>query len=364
MSAKLRVAIVGCGKIADGHVGELQRMTDVEIVGVCDLEPLMAEQIAARFHLPYFTDDFGRLLAEQHPDVVHITTPPQSHRALARQAMDAGAHVYCEKPLAPTREDVEAVIAHAEATGRLLTVGHSFYFDPPALAVRDLIERGVIGDVVHVESHFGYNLSGPFGGAILADSSHWVHALPGKLFHNNIDHMLNKVLEFIDDDEPGVDAFAMRRRDRTFGDVRDAMLDELRVVIRGARTTGFATFTSHVTPVSHFMRVYGTHAVVHADFNIRTVTIEHGVTLPSAIGRLIPPFKRGNEYWRQGRHNVWRFARSDYHFFAGMHHLMRRFYAAIREGAELPISYRDMRRLSTVMDTIWRRVAPDVEAGR
>ena len=56
-----------------------------------------------------------------------------------------------------------------------------------------LVAEGVVGDPVHVESWFGYNLSGPFGAAMLADASHWVHALPGRLFHNNIDHMLNKV---------------------------------------------------------------------------------------------------------------------------------------------------------------------------
>ncbi len=358
MNDRLRVAIVGCGKIADGHVGELQRMDDVDIVGVCDLEALMAEQIAARFGISYFTDDFARLLQERTPDVVHITTPPQSHAALARQAMDAGAHVYCEKPLAPTAEGVDAMIRHAESTGRKLTVGQSFHFDPPALRMRELVQAGVVGEPVHVESHFGYNLAGPFGGAILADASHWVHALPGKLFHNNIDHMLNKVLEFVTDDTPRVDAFAMKRREKSTGDVRDEMLDELRVVIRGERVTGYGTFTSHVTPVSHFLRLYGTRAVLHADFNIRTVTLEHGVTLPSAIGRLIPPFKRAREYSREGRHNVGRFLRSDYHFFAGMHHLIRRFYDSIRSGAELPISYRDMHRLSVVMDEIWRQIAP------
>ncbi|HEU4365632.1 MAG TPA: Gfo/Idh/MocA family oxidoreductase, partial [Candidatus Krumholzibacteria bacterium] len=171
---RLRVAIVGCGKIADGHVGELQKMRDVEIAGVCDLELLMAEQLAARFGIGHYTDDFHGLLMETRPDVVHITTPPQSHLSLARQAMDAGAHVYCEKPLALDEPGTDTMIRHAEATGRKLTVGHSFHFDPPALVMRRLVAQGVIGDPVHVESHFGYNLSGPFGAAMLADSSHWV----------------------------------------------------------------------------------------------------------------------------------------------------------------------------------------------
>lgn len=353
---RLKVAIVGCGKIADGHVGELQKMPDVEIVGVCDREILMAEQLAARFKIPFHNTDFAALLAERRPDVVHITTPPQSHLALSRQAMDAGAHVYCEKPLAMNLAQTEELIAHAERTGRKLTVGHSFHFDPPALAVRRLVAEGVVGEPVHVESHFGYNLAGPFGAAMLADASHWVHALPGRLFHNNVDHMLNKVLEWVTDPVPAVDAFGIKRRPGSHGDVRDLLLDELRVVLRGRAVTGFATFTSHVTPVSHFLRLYGTKGIVHADFNIRTVVVEHGVKLPSAIGRILPAFKREAEYRREGRHNVLRFMRSDFQFFAGMNHLITRFYAAIRGEEALPISYDEMRRLARVMDTIWGQI--------
>lgn len=353
----LRVAVVGCGKIADGHVGELQKMPDVEIVGVCDLESLMAEQLAKRFGLTYCGDDFDQLLAARTPDVVHITTPPQSHVALATRAMDAGAHVYVEKPLALDLAGTDAIIRHAKHTGRKLTVGHSFHFDPPALEMRRLIADGAIGEPVHVESHFGYSLAGPFGAAIMGDAGHWVHGLPGRLFHNNVDHMLNKVLEFVADCEPRVHAFAARRRPQTYGDLRDRMQDELRVTILGKSVTGYATFTSHVTPVSHFLRVYGTRGVLHADYNIRTVVLEPGPTLPSAVGRLLPAFKRAGEYRRAGWRNVRRFARSDFQFFAGMNHLIARFYESIRTDAPLPISYDDMRRLARVMETIWAQIA-------
>jgi len=356
---RLKVAIVGCGKIADGHVGELQKMPDVEIVAVCDREILMAEQLAARFKIAHHNDDFAALLSQYRPDVVHITTPPQAHLALSRQAMDAGAHVYCEKPLAMNLAQTEELIAHAERTGRMLTVGHSFHFDPPALAVRRLVAEGVVGEPVHVESHFGYNLAGPFGAAMLADASHWVHALPGRLFHNNVDHMLNKVLEWVTDPQPDIDAFGMKRRPVVHGDVRDQLLDELRVVLRGRTVTGFATFTSHVSPVSHFLRLYGTQGILHADFNIRTVVVEHGVRLPSAIGRILPAFKREAEYRREGRHNVLRFMKYDFQFFAGMNHLITRFYAAIRGEEPLPISYDEMRRLSRVMDTIWSQIGAE-----
>ncbi len=243
----LNIAIVGCGKIADNHIEEIQKIPDLaRVVSVCDLELLMAEQVATRYGIRSYYDSFDRMLEVERPDVVHITTPPQSHLALGTKAMDAGAHVYVEKPLTLSYEDSKRLVAHAEQTGKKLTIGYSYLFDPPAIAMRELIAAGALGEPVHVESFYGYNLAGPFGAAILGDPTHWVHRLPGKLFQNNIDHLLYKVTEFLDEDEPKVVATGAVRRKERFGDERDNMLDELRVMIQGARTSVYGTFSSHI----------------------------------------------------------------------------------------------------------------------
>jgi predicted dehydrogenase len=110
----LKVAIVGCGKIADGHVEEIRKLPHLaSVVAVADREPLMAEQLAARYGISAHYDDVDRLLAVERPDVVHVTTPPGSHVALARMAIDAGAHVYVEKPLTPSFADSRGLVDHA-----------------------------------------------------------------------------------------------------------------------------------------------------------------------------------------------------------------------------------------------------------
>src|SRR4029079_7044998 len=88
----LRIGIVGCGKIADAHASQIQRIAGCEIVGVCDREPLMAKQLFGRFPIRRCYGDLDEMLAEARPDVVHITTPPQSHYDLARRCLEAGAH--------------------------------------------------------------------------------------------------------------------------------------------------------------------------------------------------------------------------------------------------------------------------------
>lgn len=350
----LRIALVGCGKIADGHVEEIQKMPErATVAAVCDRELLMAEQMSVRYGIPGFYDSYEKMLAEARPDVVHITTPPASHLALGRAALDAGCHVYMEKPLGLTYADAEALVNHAARAQRKLTVGYTYLFDPPAIEMRRLLAEGAIGELVHLESYYGYSIGGQFGAAILGDAQHWVHALPGKLFQNNIDHVLNKLTEFIDDDEPAIDAFAWRRSPAKYGDVRDEMQDELRVVVRGARVSAYGTFTSWVKPSAQFVRLYGTKNIMHVDFVSRTVTLEPGATLPSAIGRLVPAFGQALQFARQGAHNAGAFARGDFQFFSGLNRLFAMFYDAITADGPLPISTRDMLRVARWMDRIF-----------
>jgi len=356
----LKIGIVGCGKIADGHVEEIQKVPELaRVVGVCDREPIMAEQIAMRYGLDYHTNDVERLLAERKPDVLHITTPPGSHLPLAKLAIDAGCHVYVEKPMTLSLADTKELVAHAEKAKKKLTIGYTYLFDPPALEMRDLIAGGALGDIVHVESFYGYNLSGAYGSAILGDPSHWVLQLPGQLLHNNIDHLLNKTLEFLEDDEPRITAHGFVRRTQRFGDARDAMLDELRLLIHdrsGSGPTVYGTFSSHIRPAAHFARVYGSKNTAHVDYIARTVTLESSGSLPSAIGRLVPAFEMAAKFAKAGARNVGKFARSDFHFFSGLSYLIRAYYRSILDDSPPPISHRDIIRASAMLDSIFSQL--------
>ena len=357
MSKELKVVLVGCGQIADGHVSEIQKLGNAAVLAVCDLEPLMAEQLAVRYGVPRHYEDYEKMLAEQKPDVVHICTPPGSHLPLAKMAVDAGCHVYVEKPLALNYEDSVTLVEYVEKAGRKITIGHNSQFDPPILELRKMIARGEFGDCMHIESYFGYNLGGPFGKAILGSPDHWVHRLPGKLFQNNINHMLNKITELLPDERPEIRAMGWMHGGQTqFGDVRDELMDELRVVIRGKDMSAYGTFTSHVKPVAQFARYYGTESIVHLDFISRTVTVERGATLPSAIGRLAAGFDQSMQYARSAARNAQRFLRSDYHYFAGLAYLIRSFYDSILHGAPLPVSTRDILRIAWMMDEIFEQI--------
>ena len=141
----LRAAIVGCGKIADAHAFQIRRIQGCEIVGVCDTEPLMARQLSERFQVKRWYSALGELLEDARPDVVHITTPPESHYKIAHFCLERGCHVYVEKPFTLNEEDAQRLVDLANKMQLKLTAGHDGQFSHVARRMRALVQEGYLG---------------------------------------------------------------------------------------------------------------------------------------------------------------------------------------------------------------------------
>lgn len=355
---KLRVGIVGCGKIADGHAEVVKHLAGAELAAVCDREPLLAEQLAVRLGVPAWYGDTGEMLARERLDVVHITTPPAVHLPLTRQCVAAGAHVFLEKPLALTAPEARELIDVVVAGGRQMTINYWPNFDPPAMQFKRMMANGEIGDPVHVEAFIGYDLAGPYGQVLMSDPNYWVHKLPGKLFHNMIDHVFNRIVPLFPDLEPEIHAFAFKRREGVRNNATDAMLDELRVYMKAGTVSAYGSLCSHARPIANTLKVYGTKATVEVDYNNRTVVNTTSQRYPSALGRLAPPLQMAGRYLAEGRKNIGQFRRSEFHFFAGMSKLLELFYEGIRTGGAPPIPYSEIMRVCEVMDRVIQQVYP------
>ena len=353
----LRIGIVGCGKIADAHVEQIRALGRGEVVAVCDSEPLMAEQLAVRMNVAARYTDFARMLAEARLDVVHVATPPSSHVTLAGAAMDAGCHVFVEKPFAPTASDAEIIFARARETGRRVSVNYLYNFETPALDLQAMLDRGELGEIVHLETAYGYNLGGDYGLALMSDPQHWVHRLPGRLFHNVLDHVLAKVVAHLGDDA-SVQVVSFRRRDASGDAALDAMPDELRFLIRSGGVTASGIVSAHARPVAHSLKVYGARDSVELDYATRTIVRSARQNQPSAIGRLFPAWAQARQYKRNGWRNVGRFRRHEFHYFQGMRVLLARFYDAIETGAPDPIPPDQILRVCRLIDRIVDAMKP------
>jgi hypothetical protein len=166
--------------------------------------------------------------------------------------------------------------------------------------------------------------------AVLSDPAHWVHRLPGKLFHNVLDHVLCKVAPLLSSDEIDVTCTAFRRRAAVGSPIVDALPDELRFVLRNGALTMNGYISAHARPVTHTMRVLGTRDSVALDFVGRTCIPVARQRYPSSVGRLIPALDQAREFASAFRRNIRAFRRYEYSFFQGMRRLLSAHYGAIR----------------------------------
>lgn len=146
MTKKLRIGIMSFAHLhAEGYIGILQNDPNVDYIGLADHDPERAKRYAKQFESPMF-DDYAALLAEK-PDAVIIASENNKHRELTEMAAAAGVHVLCEKPIATTIEDAEAMIAACEKANVNLMIAFPMRFSPAAQQIKAAIARGDFGAI-------------------------------------------------------------------------------------------------------------------------------------------------------------------------------------------------------------------------
>jgi len=360
----LKVAIVGCGKIADSHVSQIQRIKGCEVVGVCDKEPLMAKQLCERFSIKRNFGDLPELISEVHPDVVHITTPPAVHFDIASFCLKQGCHVYVEKPFTLYEDEAHKLIELATDENLKITAGHDDQFTHVARRMRTLVQSGFLGDgPVHMESYYCYELAlTGYAGAILGDKQHWVRRLPGKLLHNIISHGIARIAEFLVTDSPqvivhGFTSPLLRSRGET------EIIDELRVIIsEEQRTTAYFTFSSQMRPSLHMFRVFGSRNGLVLDHDQETLIKLRGTRLKSYVEKFVPPITMAKQYLGNLRINLGTFLARDFQMKSGMKYLIESFYQSIQDGTPPPIPYREILLTARIMDSIFSQLNQQSES--
>ena len=354
----LKVAIVGCGKIADSHALQIQRIEGCEIVGVCDREPLMAKQLYERFPVKGYFTDLTELLDNARPDIVHITTPAESHFDIARVCLEEGCHVYVEKPFTLYADQAQRLVELAERKGVKLTVGHNDQFSHVARRMRTLVQSGYLGGPpVHMESYYSYDLGDPsYARALLGDKHHWVRRLPGKLLQNVISHGIARISEFLKSDVPHVIAYGfvsslLKQINET------EIVDELRVIISEDQgRTAYFTFSSQMRPLIHQLRIYGPRNGLILDQDHEILIRLRGQKFKSYADHFISPVLFAKQHLGNLVTNVRLFLGRDFHMESGMKYLIQSFYRSIQEDAPVPISYREILLTARIMDTIFEQL--------
>ena len=153
MPDPINIAVVGYGYWGPNIVRNVMERPELEFWGLCELERRAARlSSAALSGRPHQRSSFEEVLADPAVDAVSIATPPHTHYALVKRALEAGKHVLVEKPLATPLGGREELAELAEREGLVLMPGHTFLYSPAVNKVRELIDSGELGEVYFVTS--------------------------------------------------------------------------------------------------------------------------------------------------------------------------------------------------------------------
>lgn len=152
----LKAAIIGCGSIAEKrHIPEYAANKQVEIVAVCDIVGERAEKMASQYGAKAYTD-YKEIMQVADVDVVSVCLPNNLHAPVSIAALQAGKHVLCEKPMATSKEEAEAMIEAARVSGKTLMIAHNQRFVASHQKAKEILDSGKLGKIYSFKTTFGH----------------------------------------------------------------------------------------------------------------------------------------------------------------------------------------------------------------
>ncbi|MCL4849739.1 MAG: Gfo/Idh/MocA family oxidoreductase, partial [Acidobacteria bacterium] len=315
-SQPLRIALIGTGKMGLNHLRAIAGCTGATVVGVADPQ---ADAEALGPLLPpdaVIVESAQALFERARPDIVHIVTPPATHAALAAEAIEAGAHVYVEKPFTLRRADAEHLVALAARRGRRVVAGHQCLFQHSALRGRDSL--GQIGTIVHIESYFSFR-------QVRRSMS------PVEQAKDILPHAVYMLVDLLRAARPGDDT-PIRL------DALQASADGSVFALLSLGTCrGILVVTLTGRPVEQYAHVVGTNGSLRIDLVADAVTslVGPGASAPSA---LLAPSRLAWQGVTRSTAGFARQIRERKYGYPGLRTLCQRFYDSIRADAPPPIS--------------------------
>ena len=332
----LRVALVGGGKMAEHHARAIAATAEAAaLVAVAD--PSEASRAAITRIAPTARGyaSFQELLAAEHPDVVHVVTPLDTHFELARQALGAGCHVYVEKPVVEQGFEIAELIDLARSKRRSLCAGHQLLFEEPARRALELLPA--IGRVCHIESYFAFRPSRrtAAGRVALRADLQLLDVLP---------HPVYLLLHFLEAASPGMtDTGSMSVSVGNDGTVHG--------ILKRGQVSGALLVTLTGRPVDSYVRIVGSNGTIHADFVRGTVQRQIGPG-SSAIDKVLAPYRIARQLILGTTGSLFRRVAKRQRSYPGLTELFDAFYSTIRLGTPAPISDATIRETVRVCEQV------------
>jgi len=225
---KVKLAIIGCGAITqERYLPAVELIPHLDITHVVDLDQERARQIASLFQIPNYAHDYRQVLSQV--DAVVVATPPSSHAPISIHCLEQGLPVLCEKPLAPSVEQAQAMIAASQQTHTILAVGMIRRTSSSSQLLRRLVQTGILGDIQRFDVEEGHEFNWPLRtGHIFQDKK------AGGVLADTGTHILDLVLWTFGSQRAQLFSY----KDDSWGGVEMNAILELAIEWRGKQTPG------------------------------------------------------------------------------------------------------------------------------
>jgi predicted dehydrogenase len=315
---ELKIGLVGAGKMAQHHATAIMRIPFARLVAVADRDKAATEAMREIAPGVAAYTSLAELLDATQVDIVHICTPPTTHESLARMALEAGIHIYVEKPFVNTSLEARSLLELAQSKGLRVCAGHQLLFEAPARQALGLLPA--LGELVHIESYFSFRTvrRAPGGRAPLRPDLQLLDILP---------HPVYLLLEFLEK-QPG---------ETVLSALEVGQSGTVHALVRRGNVTGNLTVTLEGRPVESYLRLVGTNGALYADF-VRGTVQRHIGPGTSGIDKLFAPYRQSwQTFWGTTRAMANRFLKRQ-RSYPGLRELFEAFYQSVLRNQPSPIS--------------------------
>lgn len=306
--------------MAMNHAQAISRTgTGGRVVAIADPSSSARSALAAQTPGAAEYDSVEQLLAGGDVDVIHVCTPPASHGQLARAALEAGCHVYVEKPFTPTVAEAEELLRLAASRDLMVCAGHQLLYEQPARKAEAIVTA--LGRIVHLESYFSFRTvrTVPGVGAPLPADLQLLDILP---------HPVYLLLHYLERASDGP---------TTLISVEPGEAGTVHALVRRGVVTGHLIVTLEGRPIESYLRLVGTNGAICADFVTGTVQHLFGPGT-SGIDKVLAPYRIAAQLVGGTTRALTRRLLKRQRSYPGLAELFVAFYRAIRDGAAPPVS--------------------------
>lgn len=341
------VAIIGCGFIARTHVAAIEEkytpskwyLCDKNLKVACELQ----QEIGTKAQI---YENPKELLIAQKLDVAHVLTPPDSHYEIAKLAIENGAHVLVEKPMALTLEETEGLYLLADKMNRMLCVDHGLLYMEGISKARSLIDTSEMGRVIGVHCFFGHSerkKTIPYGGV-----SHWAYRIPGGPLANLISHPASILVEFLG----WPDTIYVLR------DARNLMpcgsSDHLDVSIRTPEGHGSFSMSMAHGNSSRYVNIECEKGSIFVDLGRQLLIVRSQAGRFGFISKALSGIVEGCSYIYGVHRNIFRVAMKRMKPNPGTRELVMRFHEAVRNHLPCPVSKENALGVARIIEHVFR----------